>query len=252
MPQQNEQQNRVAIVTAAGSGMGAAIARRLAEDGYRLALFSSSGRAEALAEELGALGVTGSNLEPADLQRLTNETVARYGRIDALVNSAGHGPKGPLLEIGDDDWHLGLEVYLLNVIRMCRLVVPHMTSGGAIVNISSPGSRWVLPDYSVVGASKAALEALTRYLAVELAPMNIVVNAISPGVVDTEAIRHFAVLREDPHLLDRAVERTPAGRLAEPDDIAAVVAFLCSPAAAMIRGQTILVDGGYTLPLAWM
>jgi enoyl-[acyl-carrier protein] reductase III len=124
--------------------------------------------------------------------------------------------------------------------------------GGSIVNISSPGSRWVLPDYVVVGASKAALEALTRYLAVEMAPHQIVVNAVSPGVVETEALRHFAVARDQEDLLTLAAERTPAGRLVQAEDVARVVAFLCTPAASMIRGQTILIDGGYTLPLAWL
>ncbi len=121
--------------------------------------------------------------------------------------------------------------------------------GGSIVNISSPGSGRVLPDYVVVGASKAALEALTRYLAVELAPMNIVVNAVSPGIVLTDALSHFAAVRSDENILDRALAHTPAGRLLTPEDIAHVVAFLCSPQAAMIRGQVITVDGGYTLPI---
>jgi enoyl-[acyl-carrier protein] reductase III len=121
--------------------------------------------------------------------------------------------------------------------------------GGAIVSISSPGSFRVLPDYVVVGASKAALEAITRYLAVELAPLNIVVNVVSPGVVETEALKHFDTIREDNNILERAARLNPAGRLVKPEDVAQVVAFLCSPAASMIRGQTILVDGGYTLPI---
>jgi enoyl-[acyl-carrier protein] reductase III len=121
--------------------------------------------------------------------------------------------------------------------------------GGSIVSITSPGSFRVLPDYVVVGASKAALEALTRYLAIELAPRQIVVNAVSPGIVDTEALRHFDAVRSDENIIARAAELCPAGRLVTPEDIAGVVAFLCSPAASMIRGQTILVDGGYTLPI---
>ncbi len=119
--------------------------------------------------------------------------------------------------------------------------------GGSIVSISSPGAGRVLPDYVVVGASKAALEALTRYLAVELAPQNIVVNAVAPGLIETEALQHFETLKEE-GIIARAVAATPAGRLVTPEDVAGVVAFLCSPAAAMIRGQVIVVDGGYTLP----
>ena len=118
--------------------------------------------------------------------------------------------------------------------------------GGTIVAISSPGSHRVLPDYVAVGASKAALEALTRYLAIELAPKNIIVNAVAPGIVLTDALQHFAALG-DPEVIPRAVANTPAGRLVQPEDVAEVVAFLCSPAAAMIRGQVIVVDGGYTL-----
>jgi enoyl-[acyl-carrier protein] reductase III len=122
--------------------------------------------------------------------------------------------------------------------------------GGAIVSISSPGSARVLPDYIVVGASKAALETLTRYLAVELAAKNIVVNAVSPGLVETDALKHFDSVRADDQILERAIALCPAGRLVTPEDIAGVVAFLCSPQGSMIRGQTILVDGGYTLPVA--
>lgn len=117
-----------------------------------------------------------------------------------------------------------------------------------MVSISSPGAQRVLPDYVVVGASKAALEAITRYLAVELSPLNIVVNAISPGVVLTEALRHFAVVRQDEHILEHAIAHTPAGRLVSPEDVAHLAAFLCSPQAAMIRGQVIAIDGGATLP----
>jgi enoyl-[acyl-carrier protein] reductase III len=131
--------------------------------------------------------------------------------------------------------------------RAAKLMEPRR--GGAIVSISSPGGGRVLPNYVAVGASKAALESLTRYLAIELAPLNIVVNAVSPGIVLTEALEHFNTIREDEDLVERARRLTPAGRLATPQDIANVVAFLCTPGASMIRGQVILVDGGYTLPV---
>ena len=128
--------------------------------------------------------------------------------------------------------------------------VPLMTErgGGFIVSVSSAGSTHVLPDYVVVGASKAALEALTRYLAVELADRNIIVNAVSPGVANTDALHHFDATQEG-NIIQSVIDKTPAGRLVSPDDIAQVVAFLCSPAAAMIRGQVIIIDGGYTLRL---
>lgn len=128
---------KVAVVTAGGSGMGAAAARRLAQEGYRIAILSSSGKGEALARELGGVGVTGSNLVADDVQRLMDLTLEKWGRIDALVNSAGHGPRAPILEISDEDWHQGMEVYFLSAVRPIRLVVPVMLrqGGGSIVNI---------------------------------------------------------------------------------------------------------------------
>src|SRR5919202_3641974 len=130
---------KVAIVTAGGSGMGAAAARRLAADGFKVAILSSSGKGEALAAELGGIGVTGSNQSNEDLERLVDRTMERWGRIDALVNSAGHGPRAPLLELTDEDWHRGLEVYFLNVVGATRLVAPIMVrqKAGAIINIST-------------------------------------------------------------------------------------------------------------------
>ncbi len=130
---------KVAIVTAGGSGMGAAAARRLAADGFRVAILSSSGKGEALAAELGGFGITGSNQSPEDLARLVDGTMERYGRVDVLVNSAGHGPRAPILEITDEQWAKGMDVYLLNVIRPTRLVTPIMQSqkSGAIINIST-------------------------------------------------------------------------------------------------------------------
>ena len=136
---------KVAIITAGGSGMGADAARRLAEDGFKVGILSSSGKGEALGVELGGFGVTGSNTNPVDLSALVQGAVDRWGRVDALINSAGHGPKGPLLEISDDNWHMGMEVYLMNVIRPTRLVTPIMQAqgGGTIINIStSLSSDW--------------------------------------------------------------------------------------------------------------
>jgi enoyl-[acyl-carrier protein] reductase III len=146
------------------------------------------------------------------------------------------------------DWTMNINARALLFAAQKAAPLMEKRGGGAIIALSSPGSTRVLPEYVVVGASKAALEAITRYLAVELAPKNIVVNAVSPGVVATEALQHFATMQAEENLLERVVQLTPAGRLITPEDVAGVVAFLCSPAASMIRGQTILVDGGATLP----
>src|SRR3954468_16992339 len=130
---------KVAIITAGGSGMGAAAAKRLAADGFNVAILSSSGKGEALAKELGGIGVTGSNQSNADLTKLVELTLARWGRIDVLVNSGGHGPRKPILDLTDDDWYQGMDVYLMNVLRPTRLVTPHMQKqkSGAIINIST-------------------------------------------------------------------------------------------------------------------
>jgi NAD(P)-dependent dehydrogenase (short-subunit alcohol dehydrogenase family) len=159
MPEQ-----KVAIVTAGGSGMGAAAARRLAADGFRIAVLSSSGKGEALAEELGGVGVTGSNQSNEDLARLVDRTLKRWGRIDALVNSAGHGPRAPLLEISDDDWHRGMEVYFLNVVRPTRLVTPVMQrqKAGAIVNITTFAAFEPDPAFPTSGVFRAGLAAYTK------------------------------------------------------------------------------------------
>src|SRR5262245_28269737 len=164
----------VAIVTAGGSGMGAAAARRLAGDGYRVSILSSSGKGEALAEELGGYGVTGSNQSTDDLRRLVDGTLERWGRVDALVNSAGHGPRAPILEITDEQWQTGMETYLLNVIRTVRLVAPVMQrqGGGAIVNIST---AWVAEPSAMFPTSavfRAGLAAYTKIFATTYGPDN--------------------------------------------------------------------------------
>ena len=145
---------KVALIMAGGSGMGAAAARKLAQDGYQVAILSSSGKGEALAKELGGVGVTGSNLVDADVQRLVDLAMDKWGRIDALVNSAGHGPRAPVLEITDEDWHQGMEVYFLSAVRPIRLVTPIMVAqgGGAIVNIST---TWVTEPTATFPTSTA-------------------------------------------------------------------------------------------------
>ncbi len=226
----------VAIITAAGSGMGAAIARGLAGRGYAVAILSSSGKGEALAEELGGIGVTGSNLEPADLERLVERSVAAFGRVDAVVNSAGHGPKGPLLEISDEDWHLGMEVYLLNVIRMCRLVTPVMEKQGkgAIVNISTYAAFEPESFFPTSGVFRAGLAAFTKLYTDRYAAANIRMNNVLPGFIDSLPER------------EEFRARIPMERYGTVEEIAATVAFLVSDEAGYITGQNLRVDGGIT------
>jgi enoyl-[acyl-carrier protein] reductase III len=172
------------------------------------------------------------------------EEVAALGPLDALVHSAATGVIRPALETDEKHWNWTLSANAQALISLAKAAVPQMKPGATIVGISSLGSQRVLENYALVGASKAALEAVVRYLAVELAPQGIRVNAVSGGVVETGALEHFPN-RE--HMLSWSKKRTPAGRLVEPEDIAAAVEFLCSPGAEMIRGQTVIVDGGFSL-----
>ncbi|CAH2602204.1 SDR family oxidoreductase [Rhodovastum atsumiense] len=227
---------KVAIVTAAGSGMGAAAARRLTEAGYRVAILSSSGKGEALAQELGGFGVTGSNQSTADLQRLVDGTLQRWGRIDVLVNSAGHGPRAPLLELSDEDWHRGLDVYLLGAVRPTRLVTPVMQAqrAGVILNISTFAAFEPDPAFPTSGVFRAGLAAFAKLFADRYAAEGLRMNNILPGFIDTfpekEEIR----------------ARIPMGRYGRVREIADTVAFLASDGAGYITGQNIRVDGGIT------
>lgn len=226
--------DKVAIITAGGSGMGAAAARRLAADGFKVAVLSSSGKGEALAEELGGIGVTGSNQSAEDLERLVNRTMERWGRIDALVNSAGHGPRKPLLELTDEDWHKGIEVYFLNVVRAVRLVTPVMVrqKGGAIVNISTAWAFEPSPMFPTSAVARAGLASFTKLFADQYAADNVRMNNVLPGWIDS---------------LPATEERrkgVPMGRYGKSEEIAATVAFLASDGAGYITGQNIRVDGG--------
>jgi NAD(P)-dependent dehydrogenase (short-subunit alcohol dehydrogenase family) len=227
---------KVAIVTAGGSGMGAAAARKLAADGWRVAILSSSGKGEALALELDGLGVTGSNRSPEDLSRLVDATLRKWGRVDAVVNSAGHGPKGPLLEISDDDWHLGMEFYLLNVVRIARLVAPVMKrqKSGAIVNISTYATFEPEALFPTSGVFRAGLAAFTKVFADEYAEHNVRMNNVLPGFIDSL-----------PEKEDRRV-RIPMGRYGTAEEVADLIAFLASDASSYITGQNIRIDGGIT------
>lgn len=226
--------DKVAVVTAGGSGMGAAAAKRLAKDGYGVAILSSSGKGEALAAELGGVGVTGSNLVSDDLKRLVDAAMARWGRIDVLVNSAGHGPKGKLLEISDEQWHAGMDVYLMNVIRPTRLVAPVMVAQkrGAIVNISTAWTFEPSPMFPTSGVFRAGLAAFTKVFADTYAADNVRMNNILPGWTDSL-----------PQTEERR-ESVPMKRYGTIEEIAATVAFLVSDGAGYITGQNIRVDGG--------
>ena len=228
------QEPKVALLTAAGSGMGAACARRLAADGYRVAILSSSGKGEALAAELGGWGVTGSNQSPDDLARFVDAALARFGRIDVLVNSAGHGPKGPLLDISDADWQRGMDTYLLNVVRPTRLVVPAMQrqGGGAIVNISSAWAFEPSELFPTSAVFRAGLAAFTKLFADRYAAEGIRMNNVLPGWIDSLPAQ------------EARRQSVPMQRYGTADEIAATVAFLASAGAAYITGQNIRVDGG--------
>jgi NAD(P)-dependent dehydrogenase (short-subunit alcohol dehydrogenase family) len=227
---------RVAIVTAGGSGMGAGAARKLAADGFRVAILSSSGKGEALAKELGGFGVTGSNQSNDDLKRLVDQTMEKWGRVDALVNSAGHDPRAPVLELSDDDWHRGLEVYFLNVVRPTRLVTPIMQQqkSGVIINISTFAAFEPDPVFPTSGVFRAGLAAYTKLFADKYAAENIRMNNVLPGFIDS--------LPEKQEFRDRI----PMQRYGKTQEIAEVIAFLASEGAGYITGQNIRVDGGIT------
>ena len=228
--------SKVAIVTAAGRGMGAAIARELAAGGYALALLSPSGAAEKLAEELGAIGLTGSVTEPADLKRLVDATLGRHERIDAVVNNTGGVPKGELLDHDDEVWHASLDMVLLNVVRMARLVTPVMRAqgGGAIVNISTYSAFEPSLDYPVSSTLRAGLGSFAKLYAERYAADNIRMNNILPGFIDSL-----------PHGEDKAV-KTPMRRIGTVAEIARTAAFLLGDGAGYITGQNLRVDGGLT------
>lgn len=243
---------RKALVTGGGRGIGRAVVLELARRGADVLVnyFRNEATAQATAQAACALGVRAEAIrghvgDPDRVKRMFDQVKASWGRVDILVNNAASGVIRPTLELEPRHWDWTLNINTRGAWLCARHAASLMDQGGAIVNISSLGSDRVLPDYSAVGVSKAALEALTRYLAVELAPSNIVVNAVAGGLVETDALAFFAG-REA--MLESARSRTPAGRMLQPEDLAQVVAFLCTPAAWMIRGQTIIVDGGYTLP----
>jgi len=227
---------KVAIVTAGGSGMGAAAARKLAADGFKLAILSSSGKGEALASELGGIGVTGSNQSSDDLKRLVDLTMERWARIDVLVNSAGHGPRAPVLDLTDEQWHTGLDVYLMNVIRPTRLVTPVMVEqrSGVIVNISTAWAFEPSAMFPTSAVFRSGLAAFTKIFADRYAADNVRMNNVLPGWIDSLPAT------------DERRQSVPMQRYGTSGEIAATIAFLASEGAAYITGQNIRVDGGLT------
>jgi enoyl-[acyl-carrier protein] reductase III len=235
------------LVTGGSRGIGKAIALRFAERGAaRVAIgyLRNDRAAEEAAEELRSAGA-----EPQLLRgNVSSERVAReaaeLGPFDVLVHNAATGVIRPALETEDKHWDWTLNANARALLALARTCAPRMSAGSSVVGVSSLGSVRVLDNYTLVGVSKAALEALVRYLAVELAPRGIRVNAVSAGVVETGALEHFPNREE---MIRSGQERTPAGRLVEPRDVADAVCFLCSPEAEMVRGHTLVVDGGFSL-----
>ncbi|MEM0935125.1 MAG: SDR family oxidoreductase [Pseudomonadota bacterium] len=230
-------EQKVALVTAGGSGMGADAARRLAADGFTVAILSSSGKGEALAAELGGFGVTGSNLDAGALNELIDGAMARWGRIDALVNSAGHGPKGDILAMSDEDWHQGMDVYLMNVIRPVRRVAPVMAAqegGGAIVNISTFAAFEPDPLFPTSGVFRAGLAAFTKLFSDKFAADGVRMNNVLPGFIDSLPEKH-----------DRRA-RIPMGRYGRAAEVSSLIAWLVSDDGAYMTGQNLRIDGGLT------
>ena len=227
---------KVAVITAGGSGMGAAAARRLAADGFKVAVLSSSGKGEALAQELGGLGITGSNQSNDDLKALVDLAVSTWGRIDVLVNSAGHGPRAEITAITDEDWHKGMDTYLMNVIRPVRLVAPVMKAqkSGSIVNISTAWAFEPSAMFPTSAVFRAGLAAYTKIFADTYAGDNVRINNVLPGWIDSL-----------PGTEERR-ESVPMKRYGTMEEIAATVAFLASEGAGYITGQNLRVDGGLT------
>jgi len=246
-------ERKVALVTGGTRGIGRAIADALAEQGCDLVInyLRNGTAARAAAAELAAKGarvhLVKANVGDVEkIKEMFAEIDRTFGRLDILVNNAASGVLRPLLDLEESHWdwtmNVNAKALLFCAQEAAKLMRKH--GGGKIVSISSLGSARVLDNYTAVGVSKAALEALTRYLAVELAPDNIVVNAVSGGVVDTDALKHFPNRAE---LLADAAKRTPAGRMVRPEDLSHAVMFLLSDQASMIRGQTLIVDGGFSL-----
>jgi len=228
--------NKTALIIGGGSGIGADAARILAEDGYQVAVMSSSGKGEALGKSLGGIGFTGSNLNPEDLEAFIALVMKEFGRIDGVVNGAGHGPKGDIMAISDEDWHLGMDYYLMNVIRSTRFVLPIMEKQGhgSIVNVSTFATYEPDPDFPTSAVFRAGLGSYAKLFSTKYASAGVRMNNVLPGFIDS--------LPEKP---DR-VARIPAGRYAKVEELSHVIRFLISDESSYITGQNLRVDGGLT------
>lgn len=242
---------KVALVTGGSRGIGRAITLKLAAEGADVIInyFRRRSAAELTAQEARDKGVTAHIIkanvgEPAKIDAMFNEIAEKFGRLDILINNAASGVVRPALELDDRGWDWTMDINARAFLLCAQRATQLMPKGGKMVSISSLGSRLVMPVYSAVGVSKAALEALTRYLAIELAPRGICVNGVSAAAVETEALKLYT---NTPGLPPPTWQTTPVGRMVQPEDIANVVAFLCSEEAAMIRGQIIIIDGGLSL-----
>ena len=245
--------NKIALITGSGRGIGKATALHFARLGADIVInyLRTQSAAEETAREIEALGrralvVKADVGDPDDIDKLFAEVEKQFSALDFLVNNAASGYIRPVMEQKVKGWDWTMNINARAALFTSQKAAPLMQKrgGGAIVNVSSIGNGRTLPDYVVIGASKGALEAVTRYCAVEMSPLNIVVNAVSPGIIDTDVMQFF---QNSDLMLKLARQRTPAGRLVEPQDVANVVAFLCSPDAAMVRGQVIFIDGGWSV-----
>lgn len=229
---------RVGIVIGGGSGIGAACVRELAACGWRVVALSPSGRARLLAESLGGAGVDGSNTNTADLQAAVDLAIEKFGRIDAVINNSGHAVRSKLLDLSDDDWLHGMNLYLLNVIRMTRIVTPHLlaSGGGSIVNISTAGAFEPSPMFAISATLRAALGSFTKLYADEYGPQGIRMNNVLPGFT-----------KDDPTVVPPEwTTKIPLRRAQSTAELARVVRFLASDESAYITGQNLRVDGGET------
>ena len=242
---------KVALVTGGSRGIGHAISLKLASEGADIIInyFRKRSNADATAEEIRSKGVKALTIkanvgETADIDRMFSEIEQKFGSLDILINNAASGVARDAMALDSKSWDWTMNINARAFLLCAQKAALLMKNGGKMVSISSLGSRMALPAYSAVGVSKAALEALTRYLAIELAPRGICVNGIAAGAVETEALKFYTA---DPTIPMPVWKTTPAGRMLQPEDVANLVAFLCSDDSSMIRGQIIVIDGGFSI-----